>query len=81
MRVQMGGSVRSKFNAVMKGNSMLVLSRKKGETIVIGDDIRVTIVDVRNDKVRVGIDASRQVAVHREEVYDAIQKGADKPSP
>jgi len=53
---------------------MLVLSRQRDQTIVIGDNIRITIVDVRGDKVRIGIDAPREVAVHREEVYDAIQR-------
>ncbi len=53
---------------------MLVLSRQRDQTIVIGDSIRITIVDVRGDKVRIGIDAPREVAVHREEVYDAIQR-------
>ena len=53
---------------------MLVLSRQRDQTIVIGDNIRITIVDVRGDKVRLGIDAPRDVAVHREEIYDAIQR-------
>jgi carbon storage regulator len=53
---------------------MLVLSRQRDQTIVIGDNIRITIVDVRGDKVRVGIDAPRDVSVHREEIYDAIQQ-------
>ena len=53
---------------------MLVLSRQRDQTIVIGDNIRITIVDVRGDKVRIGIDAPRDVAVHREEVYNAIQE-------
>ena len=53
---------------------MLVLSRQRDQTIVIGDSIRITIVDVRGDKVRIGIYAPREVAVHREEVYDAIQR-------
>ncbi len=57
---------------------MLVLSRQRDQTIVIGDSIRITIVDVRGDKVRIGIDAPRDVAVHREEVYDAIQREANE---
>ena len=51
---------------------MLVLSRKKGESIVIGDDIVVTIVEVRGDKIRLGIEAPRDVPVHRKEIRDAI---------
>ena len=53
---------------------MLVLSRQKDESIIIGDDIEVTIVDVRGDKVRLGINAPRSVSVHRKEIYEAIQK-------
>lgn len=53
---------------------MLVLSRHKDEAIIIGDDIKITIVDVRGDKVRLGIDAPRSIPVHREEIYDIIQK-------
>ncbi len=60
---------------------MLVLSRQRDETIMIGDEITLTIVDIRGDKVRVGIEAPANVAVHRKEVYDAIrnenQKAAD----
>lgn len=52
---------------------MLVLSRKKNEAIVINNDIVVTIVEVRGDKVRLAIKAPRDIAVHRQEVYDAIQ--------
>jgi len=53
---------------------MLVLSRRKDEDIVIGDDIVVKVVDVRGDKVRLGIEAPRDKAVHRREVYEAIQR-------
>jgi carbon storage regulator len=52
---------------------MLVLSRQRDETIMIGDDIEITIVDIRGDKVRLGITAPSQIAVHRKEVYDAIK--------
>lgn len=54
--------------------SMLVLSRQRDETIMIGDDIEVTIVDIRGEKVRVGIRAPKEVSVHRKEVYDAIRR-------
>ena len=53
---------------------MLVLSRQRDESIIIGDDIEITIVDVRGDKVRLGINAPREVSVHRKEIYDAIQR-------
>jgi carbon storage regulator len=52
---------------------MLVLSRKKDESIIINDHIRVTVVEIRGDKVRLGIDAPKEVTVHRREVYEAIQ--------
>lgn len=53
---------------------MLVLSRTKDESIIIGDDIEVMVVDVRGDKVRLGIRAPKDVSVHREEVYERIQE-------
>jgi len=53
---------------------MLVLSRMRDQTITIGDDIEITIVDVRGDKVRLGISAPAHVAVHRKEVYDSIKE-------
>jgi carbon storage regulator len=51
---------------------MLVLSRKKNEAIVINSDVVITVVEIRGDKVRLGIVAPKDVAVHREEVYEAI---------
>jgi len=53
---------------------MLVLSRQKDESIIIGDNVEVTIVDVRGDKVRLGITAPKDIPVHRREVYEAIQR-------
>lgn len=53
---------------------MLVLSRLRDESIIIGDNIKITIVDVRGDKVRLGIDAPNEVPVHRQEVYEAIKR-------
>ncbi|HBS29534.1 MAG TPA: carbon storage regulator [Phycisphaerales bacterium] len=52
---------------------MLVLSRQRDETIMIGDEVEITVVDIRGDKVRLGITAPARVAVHRKEVYEAIQ--------
>ncbi|MGD0785511.1 MAG: carbon storage regulator CsrA [Sedimentisphaerales bacterium] len=53
---------------------MLVLSRQRNESIIIGDDVEITIVDVRGDKVRLGITAPKTISVHRKEVYLAIQE-------
>lgn len=52
---------------------MLVLSRKKNESIIINDNITVTVIEIRGDKVRLGIEAPKDVTVHRREVYEAIQ--------
>ena len=53
---------------------MLVLSRQRDESIVIGDNIVITIVDIRGDKVRLGIEAPGEIPVHRQEVFEAIQR-------
>ncbi|MDA7950296.1 MAG: carbon storage regulator CsrA [Pirellulaceae bacterium] len=53
---------------------MLVLSRHRDESIIIGDNIVITVVDVRGDKVRIGIDAPKDISVHRQEIYDAIRE-------
>ena len=53
---------------------MLVLSRQRDESIMIGDDVEIIIVDVRGDKVRLGITAPKSIPVHRREIYDAIQR-------
>lgn len=55
---------------------MLVLSRKKNECIIIDENIVITVVEVRGDKVRLGIDAPKEITIHRSEIYDAIQKQA-----
>lgn len=57
---------------------MLVLSRHRDESIIIGDNVVVTIVDIRGDKVRLGINAPQDIPVHRQEVYDAIQRENQK---
>ncbi|MBA62071.1 MAG: carbon storage regulator [Planctomycetaceae bacterium] len=56
---------------------MLVLSRKKNESIVINNDITIVVVDIRGDKVRLGVDAPKEVPVHRQEVFNAIQRNED----
>jgi carbon storage regulator len=53
---------------------MLVLSRQRDESIIIGDKVVVTIVDIRGDKVRLGIEAPSEIPVHRQEVFEAIQR-------
>ena len=63
---------------------MLVLSRKKNESIVIDDDITIVVVEIRGDKVRLGVEAPKEVPVHRREVFDAIRRneaaaGKEKP--
>ena len=58
----------------VKEPNVLVLSRQKDESIIIGDDVEITIVDVRGDKVRLGINAPRSISVHRKEIYEAIQR-------
>jgi carbon storage regulator len=60
---------------------MLVLSRQRDESIVIGDNVVITIVDIRGDKVRLGIEAPGEIPVHRQEVYDAIQRENRKAGP
>lgn len=58
---------------------MLVLSRKQDEKIIIGDSITLMVVSINGDKVRLGIDAPKNVTIHREEVYDAIRKKCATP--
>ncbi len=57
---------------------MLVLSRKKNESIVINDDISIVVVEIRGDKVRLGVEAPKEIPVHRREVYDAIKKSVEQ---
>jgi len=59
---------------------MLVLSRKKNESIIINDDITIVVVEIRGDKVRLGIDAPKEVPVHRNEVYEAIRRSQRESS-
>jgi carbon storage regulator len=81
------GKITAGLNAYATGNRrwvfcprirgrevMLVLSRKKNESIVINNEITIVVVEIRGDKVRLGVEAPREVPVHRREVYDAIQR-------
>src|SRR5690242_240540 len=65
--------------APQRGAAMLVLSRKKNESIIISDNITVTVIEIRGDKVRLGIEAPKDVTVHRREVYDAIHSQGPPP--
>lgn len=59
---------------------MLVLSRKKDEKIIIGDHITIMVIEIRGDKVRLGIEAPKDITVHRQEVYEAIKREHDQQS-
>ena len=63
-----------KRNSLTEENVMLVLSRRKNESIVINDDITIVVVEIRDDKVRLGIEAPKEIPVHRKEVYEAIRR-------
>ncbi len=57
---------------------MLVLSRKKNESIIINNDITIVVVEIRGDKVRLGVEAPKEIPVHRREVYDAIRRSQEQ---
>ncbi len=58
---------------------MLILTRRVGETLMIGDDVQVTVLAVKGNQVRIGVNAPKDVAVHREEIYDRIQREKGGP--
>lgn len=57
---------------------MLILTRRVGETLMVGDDVTVTVLGVKGNQVRIGVNAAKEVAVHREEIYQRIQKEKDQ---
>ncbi|MFL2482375.1 MAG: carbon storage regulator [Gammaproteobacteria bacterium] len=57
---------------------MLILTRRAGESLMIGEDVSITVLGVKGNQVRIGIDAPKEVAVHREEIYDRIQGDDDQ---
>ena len=57
---------------------MLILTRRVGETLMVGDDVTVTVLGVKGNQVRIGVNATKEVAVHREEIYQRIQKEKDQ---
>lgn len=58
---------------------MLILTRRVGETLMVGDEVTVTVLGVKGNQVRIGVNAPKDVAVHREEIYDRIQREKDTP--
>jgi len=65
----------------LKGVSMLILTRRVGETVMIGEEVSVTILGVKGNQVRVGINAPKNVAVHREEIFERIKSEGPDESP
>ena len=59
---------------------MLILTRKVGESVLIGDDISITVLSVRGNQVKLGVEAPKEVSVHREEIYQRIKQTQDEPS-
>jgi carbon storage regulator len=78
-KIRRGNGLHDSTSRFGTGASMLVLSRKRDERIVIGENIVITVVEVRGDKVRLGIEAPSEVPVHRQEVLDAMRRSDMQP--
>lgn len=68
------------YEARRAGPRMLVLTRKLGQSIVIGDEVEVVVLEVRGEQVRIGIRAPKTVSVHRKEIYEQVNSDADQPA-